>query len=102
MEPGGSGAEKCFCGGWSSCAGQNSNHRYYSYSYTELIGVLLQGAPGTSLLQATGYCCLAGLLIGCRGRMSVAARPLAAPWIAKAARYPIRAHLFPLTYHTTM
>ena len=66
----------------------SSNHRYYSYSYMELIGALLQG---------TGHYCLASLLIGCRRRVSVAACPFAAPWIAKAARYPIRARLFPLS-----
>ena len=71
IEPGESGAERCFCGAWSS--------------YTELIGTLLQSA---SLLQGTGHCCLAGFLISCRGQVSVAACLFAAPWIAKAARYP--------------
>ena len=78
----------------------SSNHRYYSYSYTELIGALLQGAPGASLLQGTGHCCLAGLLIGCRGRVSVAACPFAAPCIAKARHIrAILASLFPLADH---
>ena len=45
-------------------------------SYTEVIGALLQGA---SLLQGTGHCCLAGLLIRYRGRVSVTACPFAAP-----------------------
>ena len=46
-------------------------------------------SSGASLLQGMGHCCLAGVLIGCRGRVSVAAGPFGAPWIAKAAQYPI-------------
>ena len=42
---------------------------------------LLQGA---SLLKGTGHCYLLGLLISCRRRVSVAARPFAAPCSTKA------------------